>query len=690
MGGHDDIRSLEDPFANEGGAHKPLRVGIPVDPLRLLAVVRRSWKWLLVAAVVGAPIGYFVSKALTPPRYRSTATLVYEGVPEVPGLPDTRHGELGALLDSVVITPNLEEVGRALKLDEPPELLKRSIEVGQTPGSNAFKITASARSAGEAAAVANKLVEVFQEHRREVEKARLSEHLASIDNDLDLARKTGSLARTRYDEFRERHGIADLSVEQEQAITAAAELQAAAGLAEAEARAQDVRLKQLQGAARRMRSTTLLSSTRTSPAESDLAEAQSKLAASRAQLSDDHPRVRALEAQVRALQERASREKGVVLDTVTGANPAYQTLETDVTGTAADREAAHKREESLEALTKAARQRVAELSRVEGEASTLLASVEVAEAHIADLEGMRARVEGAARSPVSGFRVVAEARPSDAPEGANVGIAVVVAMPLALALLVAGVISLRELRGFRVATPAEIAYWGNGPVVGTTSWPANPDLLAEFVAELDDHLPRSSGRTLIVPALDGDRGLVAELACQLSEGWHPIVVDGDEAASIWEDEEADAIVDSVVADAVAVEQVEVVGAVDERRQEADSVDAEEGPPSGAPAAQSVTALAMRPPDTIVELGAFGTSSFEAKGWVGPKRGPRLRRAARLADRVVVLVRSRSLSAFELKKRVTQLGRNSGVGFVVVGADETVSDLPDRVGDVKKFWRSTGG
>ncbi len=675
MDQRDDLAVFDErsPAPGEGRGR---RAGYPVDPFRLLAALRKRWLWLLLAAILAAPVGYLLARTVAPPRYEATATLVYEGVPSVPGLPDTRHGELQTLVDSVTIAPNLEEAAKRRGLKATTPGLKKAVEVSYALGSNVFEVTAKASEAKAAADLANTVVEVFQEHRRSVEKARLEEHLASIDLDLRLARENVARAREGYDEFREKHGIADLSAEQEQAIVAAADLRAAADLAQAEAQAQNVRLKQLRASARRMRATTVLSSTRSMSGEADLAAAQTKLAAARAQLSDDHPRVRALEAQVRALSALAREDVGTVSGTVVGANPTYQSLEQEVTGSEADHEAARVREESLAALTKAARERVAQLSRVEGEASALLASVQVAETHQSNIQATRARIHGAAQSPVSGFRVVAAARPPEEPASTTKSRVIMAGVPALAVFLVLVFVAIRELKGFRVATPAEVAYWGMGPVVGTTTWPRDPRALDELVSELDDQIPRSWGRTLVVPARPADRSLVAELACRLSEGWHPIVVDDEEAL----DDGDEAIRDSVVGDAVAVEQVRV----GEDEEEPGGHEADARRAAGGP----VTALVPREPDAIVEVGYWDSAAFDAKGWVGPDRGPRLRRAARLSDRVLVVVGSRSMSAFDLRKRVGQLGRRDGIGFVVVGADEGIAELPDRVGNVNAFWTPT--
>ena len=78
---------------------------------------------------------------------------------------------------------------------------------------------------------------------------------------------------------------------------------------------------------------------------------------------------------------------------------------------------------------------------------------------------------------------------------------------------------------------------------------------------------------------------------------------------------------------------------------------------------------------------------ELEAWEGPFEGQALRRAARLADRVVVLVSSGAMSAFRLNGIQNRLGRERGIGYIVVGLPEELLTLPDRVGDVAAFWRA---
>ena len=74
----------------------------------------------------------------------------------------------------------------------------------------------------------------------------------------------------------------------------------------------------------------------------------------------------------------------------------------------------------------------------------------------------------------------------------------------------------RELRELDVQTPSEVAWWGRGPVLGTSVWPRHPAALGDFVDEMEDHGVHGAGRTLVVPASERERELAATLSMRLA------------------------------------------------------------------------------------------------------------------------------------------------------------------------------
>jgi hypothetical protein len=74
---------------------------------------------------------------------------------------------------------------------------------------------------------------------------------------------------------------------------------------------------------------------------------------------------------------------------------------------------------------------------------------------------------------------------------------------------------------------------------------------------------------------------------------------------------------------------------------------------------------------------------------GPEQGPELRRAARLADRVVVVVKAGAHSAAAIAAVLGRVGRTRGVGYILLGVGEDLAKLPDRAGDVGRFFQGGG-
>jgi hypothetical protein len=94
------------------------------------------------------------------------------------------------------------------------------------------------------------------------------------------------------------------------------------------------------------------------------------------------------------------------------------------------------------------------------------------------------------------------------------------------------------------------------------------------------------------------------------------------------------------------------------------------------------------PGPVTAAPASGGVTGVALAWNGPLSGPVLRRAARLAHRVMVVVSS-GMSVIDLARIQTRLGREKGVGYVLVNVSDAYVDLQDRVGPVEEFWESAG-
>ena len=642
--------------APAGDSRPPKKVGRAVEPHRLLTALRRGRWWILVGLLAGGVLGFVIPKFAMPRAYETRTSVVFEGTPSIEGIPAPPERELRTLVDSVKLPTNLRTMKQRLRLEGPLDRIAADIDVTYDGDSNVITVLAEGPSPREAVRRADTLVEVFMEHQRAVDGERLGDQLASIDADLTTAEQDLERARRAYDTFRDEHGISDLSTETQQAIEQAAELSAAADLAQAEAQAQGARIRELQQAVRRSSSTSVVSEQRTSTDQVELSRLQTELAQARAQYSDEHPRVQSLEAQVAVLRQRVASGAGAVASRTLGANPTHMALQQNLEGSSADREAARQRQTEYDSLAAAARRRAEQLSAIEGQASGLLARVRVGEAHLNDLRAVRARVEDAQRSPSAGFRVVAPAVAPEFPIPSKARVATAVGLPIIAVLFAIGLLFGRELRGMRVRAASELGFWGGGPVVGSTKWPREPRGLAELIHELDDYAPDASGRTLVVGATDAEMGLASEIASRLSEDWKPgTLVDLDSYSEHMR------------------RQLEAAGQLGT------------GTPGMAP--DSSTALAHRTATSLATVDLDSGDGLVAEAWEGPSSGPSLRRAARLADRVLIVVTSGTMSAAEIAQIRTRLGRETGIGYVLVGVGEDLAQLPDRAGVVEEFWNA---
>ncbi len=235
------------------------------------------------------------------------------------------------------------------------------------------------------------------------------------------------------------------------------------------------------------------------------------------------------------------------------------------------------------------------------------------------------------------FRVVERAKPPRYP-APSARKQVAVLFPLASMLIAAIGVFLWSLRRFNVVTPAEAAFWSKLPVIGASTWPRDPEMLPTLMRDLDDYAPHAEGVILIVGASSAE----AELARDVAE---------------WSGYRGQAF-----------------GAVDEHRL----VDAP-GDVDGA-------YLAIRAEHATSPSSHEG-SSMQILTLSEPVPAQSLRRAARLADRVLVVVTSGRHDIFQLRKIRERLGRDEGIGILWVGLPKDFAMVRDRVGAVDRFWHA---
>jgi len=661
------------------------RPGTPVDPQRLWRVLLRGRLWIAGAFVLGFTLCFPLGKWLAPYEWLATTTIVWDPPPGVRGAAAQTERELQTLVDQIEIPSNLRKVRRRLGLKEPLPVIGKSLDVLDfDQASNVITLTAKSRSPEAAARLVNTAVDVFLEYRRTLERARGQEQLRAIDRDLTNARAELDAARARYDAFRSKHGITDLSLETQAAIERTAELRARSELAHAEAAAADARSRALREQVRRVAptratETVVEAPTPPPPAPEDerVRQARIELTEARTRFTPEHPEVQRLEAKLRSLEVAAAPEPPGPEPPPPGPepapNPAHHAAVGNAAGSSAQREVAQRRARSLQAMVAEAEESLRRLSAVEGQASALLASQRIAEVHVEELQAVRARASDLAQLPSTGLEVLARASPPEWPVSrvqraiVTAATPVVSTLAMVLALLAAG------LWGLRAWTAREVAYWGRGPVVGSSTWPRETDALDGLLAEIEDITAGTTGVTLVVGATQVDTALARDLA---------FVLDGFYAwpggAPIAEAEGGDEGSDGRSTPSPGVYSYVGGSGKKKARKRGARVEASRKKEIVKAPAEGLTR--ERP-------SASGGPRAAYQPWEGASSGPTLRRACRLADRVLVVVRSGSLTFGDLARMHVRLGRNAGIGYMTVGLRPDLTACPDRAGDAAEFWRS---
>lgn len=608
--------------------------------------------------LAGLIIGFAYVKVVMVSEYQSTAILKFEGTAQIEGMQPTDEA-LSLAADALRRQALLRKL--AEEIDYRGELTSLGYRINYQVDrwDDTVQITVPGETAENAAEFARIVVGIFTAYHEERQAERIEIEIGRIDQRITAAKVHAEAARRRYDGFREAHGIADLDTEQESMMESAARLRADSELAVSEIRALEAEVKSLE--------TELASTPKTqvvsggdSPEQAAYLQLRRDLATARATLSESHPRVQALQQQVN--QFRAQLRSGGTTSRGEGevtANSTHGVISGQLRTAKSNLEVLRERQRWLVEMADKAQKRVEGFSDIEGEASALLSDVKVAETLHQGLKQTEAALEDALRNPSSGFLVLEAGSVPDYPVANKMKLVIFAAVPMLLFGLALLFVLGREFRGLRVETPPEIAFWGGGPVLGTTSWPNDPHGLEELVAGLDDHAPDAKGSILVIGGSENETPLAVELVTRMNNDW---VITGRAPGG--------------------------AGQPSEPVQDPTSI--QTPPPSGPyPISRSSqsTAIVRHPSVRAVEAPPLQLRQDNAhlEAWEGALEGQALRRAARIADRVVVLVHSGALSALQLNAIQSRLGRKSGIGYIVVGLPEALKSLQDRVGDVSGFW-----
>ncbi|MDD9941130.1 MAG: Wzz/FepE/Etk N-terminal domain-containing protein [Myxococcales bacterium] len=614
------------------------RPGTPVDLGRLLSDLGQRWRLIPVVAAIALVAGVAYAHRTVQMLYKTRTALLYEG--------KGGREELITLVDSITLRANIKEVKRRLKSKSSLKDLLKRINVQFDTDSHLVVVSTEANTGKKAAKLANTTVEVFLDYQRRVFRDQMEERQGAIETDLAAAKVRVRNRREAYDTFRREVGVGDFKTAHKVALEQAVTMRQKAELAAAAAQTEAARAEKMSEAAKTQSRTITAGGTVVNPDQDALAAARTQLNQDKARLSPDHPRILALQAKIATLQERVKSRANVLQSTVSVApNAAYLELQRGATTAGIRRKLELHNEQTFKRFADEADQRLQELSRAEGQAKHYLSQIELAEDRVKQLEADRMQVLDKLRSPPTSFRIVTPAGVPDAPDKLTKQKTALRFPLIAVALTLIGLLGY-SLRGLRVHTAREAGYWANTPVVASSTWPRDQETLGALVDELSDVAPQTHGTTLVVAARPNEVPLAREVAYWLGTltKWPNKALTGEEELP-----EPD------------VQPSVVVGSGD---------------------GESSTALVRT--DQLAPVGAEPV--MVAQAWDGPTHGPALRRAARLADRVLVVVASGAMSVTDLSQLRTRLGREDGIGLLLVGLDPALERLPDRVGEVDAFWQ----
>ncbi len=653
--------AIDDLMAPSGGSGSDeSRPGVAVDPFRLRRALLGGKRLLVGAGLAGLIFGFVVAKFLMSSVYESEAVLKFEGATQIAGMPPPSRYALVPAADALRSQAILRRIADEVGFEGHLTTLGKFIEHKTDLMGGTVRIKVPGDSAEDAAQFARTVIDVFIQYHEERQAERVEVEIGRIRTRIAAAEAQADGARRRYDEFRDMHGIANLGTEQQSTLESAAQLRADSELTVSEVRALEAQVKSLETQLAATPQTRVVSSGN-SPERAAYQQLRQELATAKATLSESHPRVQSLQQQVNQLraQLRAGATGSFGGDGLLAANTTHEVISEQLREAKANLEALRERQRGLVELADKAQRRVEAFSGIEGEASALLSDVKVSETLVQGLRQTESALKDALRNPSSGFAILDPGSTPEYPERNKMKIVVFGAVPLVSFGLALLWVLWGEFRGFRVQTPEEIAFWGSGPVLGTTSWPNDPHGLEELVAGLDDHAPDAKGSVLIVGGSPPEAPLVAELADRMNNDW---VITGSTPSGGPPPPEP-------VLTPAPIPTTPSSGPYPISRS--------------SPAA----ALARRPAVRPVEGLPIRRERVRLEAWDGPLDGQALRRAARLANRIIVLVHSGALSALQLNGTQRRLGRKTGIGYVVVGLPDELRSLADRAGDVAEFWRT---
>ncbi|NPV51926.1 MAG: hypothetical protein HPY71_00170 [Firmicutes bacterium] len=324
-------------------------MGVGVDPnveeVDLLEYARALWRWkwsifILVVAAVAA--SYIISGRMTP-IYETSTTILVKDNPEAANMPFLQAfgGQTGVTAQNYVEILKsrtlMEHVVRRLGLDAPVgseafARLKSAVSVQPVQGTDAIRISVQSDDPGEAARIANTLVDVFIEENQRSNQATTRSAREFIGQQLKTAKENLGRAEDALLEYKKTHVVIEPGEEAKARIEEIASLQKLEAEAETDIEEARASLAQLRKELERqdpklVASQTISLNPLVQEYKARLAELESSLAAAQEKYTGKHPAVIALKAEIEEVKKSLSAEVTRIVSAETVAlNPIHQDL----------------------------------------------------------------------------------------------------------------------------------------------------------------------------------------------------------------------------------------------------------------------------------------------------------------------------------------------------------------------------
>ncbi|MBK6580857.1 MAG: hypothetical protein IPG17_32845 [Sandaracinaceae bacterium] len=277
----------------------------------------------------------------------------------------------------------------------------------------------------------------------------------------------------------------------------------------------------------------------------------------------------------------------------------------------------------------------------------------------------------------TGFRSVSNAIPPENAVPSKKKKIIALGVPLVFGLLALLVVVARDLNGLRLIAPPEIAWWGEGPVVATSSWPRNSEAFDDLLADLEELMRDKRGEPLAGGRHRIERQLAETLTMVIRQTWRGVVQDEHEAVMSPARSAQGGATSSLGSTSSSSGEPErhVIGNVLPMGRRTRN-----SPPGGFAAVQADDTGGIR----ISHALRVSTCT-----WDGQRGVAALRRAARRSDGVMVLVGA-GIKASELRRVRRELALDGGVAFVLLAVSDAVARQNDRAGHVGDFLSGFAG